>query len=99
MVQKIFSKSNKKTNVALAGSDLSINKTPSQKLNLLKTMMKSRAQDAADDIGNYFQSDGTGSGGKAPAGLGNIVDDKVKSVVLKFGYMLENLVRSSVLAY
>jgi len=63
------------TNVALAGSDLSVNKTPMQKLNLMKTMMKSRAQDGADDIGNFFQSDGTSFGGKAPAGLGNIVDD------------------------
>ena len=63
------------TNVALAGSDLSVNKTPMQRLNLMKTMMKSRAQDAADDIGNFFQSDGTAFGGKAPAGLGNIVDD------------------------
>lgn len=41
----------------------------------MKTMMKSRAQDAADDIGNFFQGDGTAFGGKAPAGLGNIVDD------------------------
>ncbi len=63
------------TNVALAGSDLSVNKTPLQKLNLMKTMMKSRAQDGADDIGNFFQGDGTSFGGKAPAGLGNIVDD------------------------
>jgi hypothetical protein len=63
------------TNVALSGSDLSVNKTPSQKLNLMKTMMKSRAQDGADDIGNFFQADGTAFGGKAPAGLGNIVDD------------------------
>lgn len=63
------------TNVALAGSDLSINKTPMQRLNLMKTMMKSRAQDAADDIGNFFQSNGTAFGGKAPAGLLNIVDN------------------------
>lgn len=63
------------TNVALAGSDLSVNKTPLQTLNLLETMMKSRAQDGADDIGNFFQGDGTSFGGKAPAGLGNIVDD------------------------
>jgi len=63
------------TNVALAGSDLSVNKTPMQRLNLMKTMMKSRAQDGADDIGNFFQGDGTGFGGKAPSGLGNIVDD------------------------
>ena len=63
------------TNVALAGSDLSVNKTDSQKLKLMTIMMKSRAQDGADDIGNFFQSDGTAFGGKAPAGLGNIVDD------------------------
>jgi hypothetical protein len=63
------------TNVALAGSDLSINKTKEQKLNLMKIMMKSRAQDGADDIGTYFQSDGTANGGKAPSGLANIVDD------------------------
>jgi hypothetical protein len=63
------------TNVALAGSDLSVNKTPMQRLNLMKTMMKSRAQDAADDIGNFFQSNGTAFGGKAPSGLGNIVDN------------------------
>lgn len=63
------------TNVALAGSDLSINKTPEQKLNLLTQTMKSRAQDAADDVGNFFQGNGTGFGGKAPAGLGNIVDN------------------------
>ena len=63
------------TNVALSGSDLSVNKTQSQKLNLMKTMMASRAQDGADDIGNFLQSDGSAFGGKAPAGLGNIVDD------------------------
>lgn len=63
------------TNVALSGSDLSVNKTPLAKLNLMKVMMKSRAQDGADDIGNFFQSDGTSYGGKAPAGLANIVDD------------------------
>lgn len=63
------------TNVALAGSDLSINKTDMQTMNLLETMMKSRAQDGADDIGTYFQQDGTANGGKAPAGLQNIVDD------------------------
>lgn len=63
------------TNVALAGSDLSVNKTPLQKLNLMKTMMKSRSQDAADDIGNFFQGSGQAYGGKAPMGLTGIVDD------------------------
>ncbi len=63
------------TNVALAGSDLSVNKTASQKLNLMKTMMKSRSQDGADDIGNFFQGSGQAYGGKAPMGLTGIVDD------------------------
>lgn len=63
------------TNVALSGVDLSINKTNSQRINLMKVMMASRAQDAADDIGTFFQADGTANGGKAPNGLGNIVDD------------------------
>ena len=68
------------TNVALAGSDLSINKTALQRLNLMKTMMKTRAQDAADDIGNFFQGNGVG---KQPNGLGNIVDNG--SVASTFG--------------
>lgn len=63
------------TNVALAGSDLSINKTKMQTLNLMKTMMKSRAQDGADDIGNFFQGAGTAFNGKAPMGLTGIVDN------------------------
>lgn len=63
------------TNVALAGSDLSVNKTPMQTMNLLTTMMASRAEDGADSVGNFFQSDGTSFGGKAPAGLANIVDN------------------------
>lgn len=63
------------TNVALAGSDLSVNKTPMQTLNLMKTMMESRSQDAADDIGNFFYQDGTAFAGKAPMGLAGIVDD------------------------
>ncbi len=63
------------TNVALAGSDLSVNKTKMQTLNLMKTMMKSRAQDGADDIGTFFQGAGTAFGGKAPMGLAGIVDN------------------------
>lgn len=63
------------TNVALAGSDLSINATPLQTLSLMKVTMESRAQDAADDIGNFLQGDGTSFGGKAPSGLANIVDN------------------------
>ncbi len=63
------------TNVALAGSDLSTNATAEQRLKLMKVTMESRAQDAADDIGNFLQGDGTSFGGKAPSGLANIVDN------------------------
>lgn len=37
--------------------------------------MKSRAQDASDDWGNFLQGDGTTFGGKAPMGLTGAVDD------------------------
>lgn len=63
------------TNVALAGSDLSINDTDMQRIKLAAQMMKSRAQDGADDIGTFFQSDGSSFGGKAPMGLAGIVDN------------------------
>lgn len=63
------------TNVALAGSELSVNNTPMQTLKLLKVTMEGRAQDAADDVGNYLQGDGTSNGNKAPNGLSNTIDD------------------------
>jgi hypothetical protein len=63
------------TNVALAGTDLSVNATQMQTLDLMKVTMESRAQDAADDIGNFLQGDGTSFGGKAPTGLTGIVDN------------------------
>jgi hypothetical protein len=63
------------TNVALSGSDLSVNETAKQTIKLTKVMMESRAQDAADDIGTFFQQDGTAFGGKAPMGLAGIVDN------------------------
>lgn len=63
------------TNVALAGSDLSINETPMQTLKLMKVVMESRAQDASDDVGNFLQGDGTSFGGKAPNGLANTIDN------------------------
>lgn len=63
------------TNVALAGSDLSINATPMQTLDLMRVTMESRRQDSADDIGNFLQGDGTSFGGKAPMGLTGAVDN------------------------
>ncbi len=63
------------TNVALSGTDLSINTTQMKMIKLMDVMMESRQQDAADDIGNFLQGDGTSYGGKAPSGLLNIVDN------------------------
>jgi hypothetical protein len=63
------------TNVALAGSDLSINNTQLAVMNLMKEKMEERSQDAADDIGNFLQGDGTSFGGKAPSGLANTIDN------------------------
>ena len=67
------------TNVALAGTDISINRSEGngalKTLDLLKTTLEARAQDAADDIGTYFQADGTAGDGKAPMGLAGIVDN------------------------
>lgn len=63
------------TNVALAGSELSINSTSMQTLKLMSVTMESRKQDAADDIGNFLQGDGTSFGGKAPNGLANTIDN------------------------
>lgn len=63
------------TNVALAGSELSVNATALQTINLMKVTMESRSQDAADDVGNFLQGDGTTFGGKAPNGLANTIDN------------------------
>ncbi len=67
------------TNIALAGDQLSVNKADGngslKVLDLMATMMQSRAEDASDDIGNYFQGSGQTDGGKAPMGLTGIVDN------------------------
>lgn len=63
------------TNVSLSGSDMSVNATPMQTLKLMAQTMESRSQDAADDIGNFLQGDGSSFGGKAPMGLAGIVDN------------------------
>lgn len=63
------------TNVALSGTDLSVNNTEKQTIKLMEVMMESRSQDMADSVGDFFYGDQTAFGGKAPAGLGNIVDD------------------------
>lgn len=79
MVNMFFYPTFVATNIALAGSDLSINKAEGngtlKTLDLMRVTMESRAQDASDDIGNYFQGDGTAGNGKAPMGLAGIVDN------------------------
>lgn len=62
-------------NIALSGTDLSVNDTPMKVLDLAEIEMKSRAQDMADQIGNLFYLDGTSFGSKAFLGLAAIVDD------------------------
>lgn len=78
-VNMVFYPSFVATNVALAGSDLSVNMAEGngalQVLKLMDTMMTSRQEDGADDIGNFLQGDGSSFGGKAPMGLTGIVDN------------------------
>lgn len=78
-VNMVFYPSFVATNVALAGTDLSINMSDGngvlKVLQLMDTMMTSRQEDAADDIGNFLQGDGSSYGGKAPMGITGIVDN------------------------
>lgn len=66
-------------NVALAGSDLSVNDTKMQVMKLATLQMDSRAQDMADSIGDYLYSDGSAFAGKAFNGLTNLVSDGTTS--------------------
>lgn len=54
---------------------VSVNKTDAGIIDLIAVELESTVQDAADDIGTLFYSDGTGNGGKDFLGLGAIVDD------------------------
>ena len=67
------------TNIAIAGTDISQNRSEGngalKVLDLMEVTMKARGQDAADDIGNYLQGDGSAADGKAPMGLAGIVDN------------------------
>ena len=62
-------------NVALAGSDLSVNEDKMQTMKIATLQMESRAQDMADAIGTYFYGDGSAFAGKAFNGLTNLVSD------------------------
>lgn len=60
---------------ALPLDELSANATEEGVINLAKLELASTANDAADDIGTLFYSDGTGNGSKDFLGLAAIVDD------------------------
>lgn len=67
--------------VALPGDELSVAEATSEDeiINLMKVEIQSSTEDMADDLGTIFYADGTGNGGKDPAGLGLIVDDGTTS--------------------
>jgi hypothetical protein len=83
--------------VSLPLTELSKNATEEGVLDLMALEMKSSAQDMADAVGSIFYGDGTGNSGKDFLGLSALCDDKVSSVVLKLGHLLETLVRPFVL--
>ena len=62
-------------NVALAGSDLSVNDSKMQTMNIATMQMDSRAQELADAVGSTFYGDGSANAGKAFNGLVNLVSD------------------------
>lgn len=62
-------------NVALPLTEIAVNMTDNQVLDLAEVEMKSRAQDMADSIGTLFYGDGTGNSGKDFNGLEGIIDD------------------------
>ena len=62
-------------NVALPLTEIAVNMTDNQVLDLAEIEMKSRAQDMADSIGTLFYGTGAGNSGKDFMGLEGIVDD------------------------
>lgn len=56
-------------------TELAVNSTDDQVLNLIDVTVSSDAQDAADDIGTMFYGAGTGNSNKDFWGLQNLVDD------------------------
>lgn len=61
--------------VSIAGMDKVVNRTEAQVINLVKTEMESRQQDAMDDLGTMFYADGTGNASKDFNGFDNLIDD------------------------
>jgi hypothetical protein len=61
--------------VSIPGLDLLVNKTDAQVIDLMKTEIDSSGQDALDDIGSIFYTDGTGNGSKDFLGLDALNDD------------------------
>lgn len=85
--------------ISLPMDELSVNQSQGDAavLNMIKIQMRSDTEDMADDLGTIFYNGGTNI-----LGLAQLVDDgkgKLVIAVKKFGYMLETLVKSFVLAY
>ena len=56
-------------------TELAVNQTEQKVLDLMEIELASTAQDAADDVGTMFYSDGTGNSSKDFLGLSALVDD------------------------
>jgi len=62
-------------NVNVVYTDIAVNHSDGQVLELIELEMKTRAQEMADELGSLFYGDGTGNSGKDFLGLEGIVDD------------------------
>jgi len=62
-------------NVNVAFTDIAVNHTDGQVLEVVELEMKTRAQEMADELGSIFYGDGTGNNSKNFLGLEAIVDD------------------------
>ena len=83
--------------LTFSGVQLAVNKGPEAFLSAMAQEFTDVARNLAETIGSDLYGDGTGNASKDINGLVYHVDDMFESVVVKFGYMLETLVRSFVL--
>ena len=68
--------------VAVSGMEKAVNKTEAQVLDLVRTELESRQEDAMDDLGTMFYADGTGNSSKDFNGLENLIDDGTVSATI-----------------
>lgn len=68
--------------VVVSGMDKAVNKTEAQVLDLVRVELESRQEDAIDDLGTMFYSDGSGNSSKDFNGLENLIDDGTVSATI-----------------